>query len=90
MPPEDRDPTVELFESIRDGGQASSVLKLLKPMLTEEKERILIALSDAKPDLGFYAKLAGAAMILRRLERSLEIKKADGDAASEMLNKGAG
>lgn len=78
----------ELYDLRALGGKARSVQEGLQELLTQEKEFLLSMIASIKPDLADYAKIAGEISLIRKLEKTFELRIADAEAASEQLKKG--
>lgn len=78
---------IELFDLAKSGGEAETVKRVLGVVLQRELDRCLSLISEIKPDLGEYARLAGEVRQIYRLKKSLDLKFDEGkDAADKLMS----
>ena len=83
-----KDRDTMLGKVVQMGGEARTVQKVMGSLLQTELDFIITQLSNCDPDLGTYAKLAGRAQTIRRLQNTLSMRVEDGDEALVTMTQG--
>jgi len=82
-----RESPLELLEVARLGGEADTVKRALGDVFAREVDLLLSHLANMKPDAMGYAKLAGQAQVLFKIQKTFEITAAEGKEAAENLRR---
>lgn len=81
---------LEMYSLAVAGAEAKTVKRVLGPVLEDEKDTLLRNLANAKPDALEYARLAGQASMLFRLQGVLDYSEVEGEEAGKGLKHGVG
>ena len=78
---------VDLFSIATKGGEAATASRVFGEMLEKQKAHVMSMLAGIEPNLGEYAKLAGQAVLILKLQNTLRNAAIEGKEAEETLRR---